>query len=277
MRIEIPEFSSKIQLFDFLYENKSLHLKAKKSEKKEADGINVCLADYQNKHSLIEVKGEMLKASDLLNEEELLVKSIINTTNFLDSHDDVHIDGIWKKALKDRSKRLLIQEHVISFKNLISDSVKGFANFYTWQQLGYKFDGSTQALEYHSIVSKLENEYMHGRYAKQQVKNHSVGMQYVKLFLAVNNDTTEYKDEFETFHKYIDRIVNKDKAMSQGFFWAVKEAIDHEGSAVVKGSNILTPTTSVEPKSEPPESTHKTEPSSDTQKMNNIKFITLNN
>lgn len=266
--IEIPEFSSKTQLYDFLYENKSLHIKSKKSEMKRADAYNVLVPSQTIKAARI----------DLSDSDELLVKSIINTTNVLDSHGDVHIKGIWNKSLKESKDRMLLQEHVMSFENLISNQVKGMANNYNWAELGYpKLKGETQALEYHSTVSKFENEFMHGRYAKNQVPNHSVGMQYVKLFLAVNNDSSEYKDEFETFNKYIDGIVNQQKAIDQGYFWAVKEARDIEGSAVVKGSNILTPTTSVEAKSEPPASTHEPEPLKDTQKTNSIKFINLIN
>jgi len=255
--IEIPEFSSKVQLYDFLYENKDLHIKSKKSEMKKADAVNIVIPSQINKAGVV----------DLSDSDELLVKSIINTTNVLDSHGDVHIKGIWNKSLKETKDRMLLQEHVMSFKNVISKQVKGYANNYNWSELGYpKLKGETQALEYHSIVKRSRNEFMHSEYAKGHVDNHSVGMIYVKLFLAVNNDSSEYKDEFDTFNKYIDGIVNQQKAIDQGFFWAIKEAKDIEGSAVVKGSNILTPTTSVEPKSEPPASTHYPEPSIDTQK-----------
>lgn len=265
--IEIPEFASKIQLFDHLYENKDLHLKAKKSEMKKADAINVIIIGNTYKAAL----------ADLSDHSVLKVESIINTTNVLDSHGDVHIKGIWNKSLKESKDKMLLQEHVMSFENLISKEVKAYAKNYNWLDLGYKFEGETQALEYHSIIRESRNKFMHSEYAKGHVDNHSVGMQYVKLFLAVNNDSSEYKDEFETFNKYIGGIVNQQKAIDQGFFWAVKEARDIEGSAVVKGSNILTPTTSVEAKSEPLKGTHESEPSQDTQRMTNLKSIILNN
>lgn len=263
--IEIPEFTSKVQLYDFLYENKDLHIKSKKSEMKKADAYNILVPSMT-------IKGAHINLSD---SDELLVKSIINTTNVLDSHDDVHIKGIWNKSLKETKDRMLLQEHVMSFKNVISKQVKGYAINYNWSELGYpKLKGETQALEYHSVVKVSQNEFMHDQYAKGHVDNHSVGMVYVKLFLAVNNDSSEYKDEYETFNKYIDGIVNQQKALDRGFFWAIKEAKDIEGSAVVKGSNILTPTTSVEPKSEPPASTHKDEPPHGTRPMHkSIHFL----
>src|SRR5574343_173388 len=42
--------------------------------------------------------------------DSLNVKVVINTTNFLDSHGDVHISGIWNKSLKDNKSFLHLQE-----------------------------------------------------------------------------------------------------------------------------------------------------------------------
>ena len=112
---------------------------------------------------------------------------------------------------------------------------------------------------------------MFGLYANKEVDEHSVGMMYVKVLLAVNNDSKEYKEEFATWNKHIEDIVNRKAVEDQGFFWAVKEAKVIEGSAVVKGSNPLTPTTSVEAKTEPSEDTQTHEPPQGTQ--SNIKEI----
>jgi len=81
---------------------------------------------------------------------------------------------------------------------------------------------------------------MFDQYKDGNVKNHSVGMRYVDLQLAINDP--DYKEEFANWNKYIDDIVNREEAEAQGFFWPVKEAKVIEGSAVPLGSNWVTPT-----------------------------------
>jgi len=81
---------------------------------------------------------------------------------------------------------------------------------------------------------------MYKEYKANRVKNHSVGMQYVNIELALNDE--EEKDEFATWNKYIDSIANREEVEQKGYFWAVKEAKVIEGSAVPIGSNRITPT-----------------------------------
>jgi hypothetical protein len=104
------------------------------------------------------------------------------------------------------------------------------------------------------------------------VKNHSVGMQYVKLFLAVNDE--RYEEEFKVWEKYINLAVNKEVAIEYGYFWAVTEAKVIEGSAVPIGSNTYTPTQ--ENNSEPNKSftQQQNEPSElDTQILNSLNNL----
>ena len=42
---------------------------------------------------------------------EILVKAIINTTGLIDSHQDLHIPGIWNKSVKENKSILHVQEH----------------------------------------------------------------------------------------------------------------------------------------------------------------------
>jgi len=72
------------------------------------------------------------------------------------------------------------------------------------------------------------------------INQHSVGMQYVKIDLAVNDP--EEEEEYATWNKYKDEVINLEKAEEQGFFWAVTEAKLIEISCVIAGSNELTPT-----------------------------------
>jgi hypothetical protein len=104
---------------------------------------------------------------------------------------------------------------------------------------------------------------MFEQYAKGYVKEHSVGMRYVKLELAINSDNKWDVEEKEVWDKYYPEIANKEVADERGYFWAVTEAKIVEGSAVVKGSNYATPTISIEAVKDTP---IITEPLKDTQK-----------
>lgn len=260
MKPEIPEFADKGKLIDYLISNKSKLISQKKGATKEADPISCS-------HLLIDKDDSVIKADANGNypvpadATQIKVRSIINTTKLFDSHGDVHIDQLWNKSLKENRGISLIQEHQNNFKGTISDNVKAFTKQIEWHELGINFEGKTQALIFDSIIDKEENEFMFEKYRKGQVKQHSVGMQYVKIELAVNDD--RYEKEFGIWEKYFDEIANKEDVLEAGYFWAVTEAKIIEGSAVKRGSNWATPTQSIQQtKSEPPSGTHKEPPKS---------------
>jgi hypothetical protein len=94
-------------------------------------------------------------------------------------------------------------------------------------------------------------------------------MRYVALTFAVND--TRYEEEHTAWEKYFDEIANKEDALDNGYFWAVTQAKNIEGSAVVKGSNFVTPTYSVEAKTEPLKDTQR-EPAKSIRASELIKF-----
>lgn len=244
----MQEFKTQDELFRHLKDNKDILITEKKSATKQADAL--CFGTQ------IERKEGASKADGANDSPNLKVKAVINTTNLLDSHGDVHIPGIWTKTIKDRKKTYLLQEHKMSFDHIITDNVKVSAKMMNWADLGYNYEGQTQALIFDAEIEKGRNDYMREQYAKGYVDNHSVGMQYVKLELAVNSNDRYYQDEKDTWDKYYPQIANKERADEQGYFWAVTEARLIEGSAVPIGSNYATPTLSVK---EPTEVTPKEE------------------
>ena len=251
MKQLIPDNLQGEELFKYLLKNKHLLITEKKSEIKKADAVTVLSPLHVDK------SGNIVKEQSNVPESATEVQAtlIINTTNWFDSHKDVHLPGIWKKSLSENKDVLLLQEHTMRFENVISDDVKAFTKNFKWTELGLNIPGVTEALVFDSRIEKSRNEFMFNQYRKGYVKNHSVGMIYVKIELAINSDDEYYKEEFAVWNKYIDQIVNRDQAEASGYFWAVKEAKVVEGSAVVKGSNIMTPTYSISSKSteqEPP-------------------------
>jgi hypothetical protein len=143
-----------------------------------------------------------------------------------------------------------VQEHQSSsFDKIISsgDDLKASVKTMTWKELGLNAIGSTQALVFDSTVKASRNKYMFEQYKQGFVTNHSVGMRYVKLDIAIND--TDYEKEKDYYDKYITQVINSDDAEKQGYFWVVTEAKAIEGSAVPMGSNPITPTINI--KSEP--------------------------
>ena len=258
------EFNSKEELFKALKENKPSLIALKKSTEKRADAVSYVNSEVSKINANKEENGTQTEI------DKLQVKVVINTTNFIDSHNDLHINGIWNKSVSDNANKgfLHLQEHDRDFDKVISDNAKGYVESVTWKSLGLPYNGKTEALIFDSVIEKKRNEFMFKQYANGWVKNHSVGMRYVKIDLAVNSESEWDKDEKELWDKYYPIVANKEIADERGYFWVVSEAKVIEGSAVVMGSNSATPTLSVENKSEADKITsEQEEPSIDTQKL----------
>lgn len=274
--MKYPQFNTKAELFKYLKENKSLLITEKKSSLKKADSISYSVPVFNAKGDVIKSAPNVLDGQVDL--EEIKVSVVINTTNILDSHGDVHMKGIWNKSLKEQKNLYLLQEHNMDFEHVITDSLIASAKSYTWTELGFpEFKGNTEALIFDANVLSDRNEFMFEQYVKGYVKNHSVGMMYVNLYLCINSDEKFYREEKDNWDKYIKEVVNQQDAIDLGYFWAVTEAKVIEGSAVLRGSNYATPTLSVTTtqniEAEPITSSSKTEPPKGTQPINHQYLI----
>lgn len=234
--------NNKEDIFKHLKANKDILIQEKKSAIKKADAVVSYYEPTTDKG--IATKEVVDGGEDF---DKIKVKIVINTTNILDSHGDVHMKGIWNKSLKENKNILHVQEHALKFDHIISDKVTASAEDMLWSDIGQKFMGSTQALVFDSEIDKNRNSFMFEQYSKGYVKQHSVGMQYVKLFLCINSEDKYYAEEKSNWDKYISEVANTSKVNDQGYFWAVTEAKIVEGSAVVLGSNSATPTINTEP------------------------------
>lgn len=237
------KFSSKGELFEALRQHKSDLIAQKCMATKFSDPIALHPTFFDNKERVI--KSENLEVESI---NSIKAELAINTTNFMDSHNDVHFPGLWSKSLKEKKGLYLLQEHAMKFDSIITDDVKAMARFMEWKDLGAPYQGKTQVLLFKVNIPKERNPFMFDQYAKGYVKNHSVGMRYVKISLAMNSESEWDKEEKEVWDKYFDEIANREAAEVLGYFWAVNEAKAIEGSAVPIGSNTITPTISMEGK-----------------------------
>lgn len=238
------QFNSQKEMFDFLFKNKKQLIAQKRAVMKQVDCMPVQPVILWGKENSATKEG--VDPIDPMLPDSLNVKVIINTTNFLDCHGDVHIPGIWTKSLAENKMIMHLQEHEMEFDKIISDgkNLKAYTRTYTWQELGYPYAGVTEGLTFESTIEKKRNEFMLNQYLNGWVRNHSVGMYYVKIDMAINDE--DYPNEFEAWKKYYPMIANAEVADAKGYFWYVLEAKCIEGSAVPLGSNSATPVISVE-------------------------------
>lgn len=258
-----------MDIFKHLKDNKDALIAEKKFKVKQADAV--VLVDNLTIDNTLVNKAE--NNTDLLSKDELNIKVVINTTNILDSHGDVHIKGIWNKSVKEQKNLYLLQEHQMTFDKIISDKLTASIKNTTFKELGFTdLKGETQALLFDVNINAKRNPFMFEQYAKGYVKEHSVGMRYINLLLCINSEEKYYAEEKTNWDKYITEVSNKEDAIANGYFWAVTEAKIIEGSAVVKGSNYATPTLSVK-NIEAVDNTSKNEPLQNTQINNNKQFF----
>ena len=173
------------------------------------------------------------------------VYPVINTTNYMDSHNDVHIDGIWDKSIVEKAGLVhYTTDHELKISNIIAypKQVEMMIKETSFKELGYNAGGNTQA-----FLFKVDPKDFLNSDAKKIIDNkipiqHSVSMVYGDMVLCAKSEDKELKEENDNFNQYIEKVSNRDYAESKAFFWAQKEAsIGDEGSMVTRGSNGLTP------------------------------------
>ncbi|MDB0602757.1 hypothetical protein PL373_16810 [Tenacibaculum maritimum] len=271
MRIKIPEFKEKKDLFAYLKQNKAQLIAQKSSMPiySEANSFPI---------TKINVKTTVSKSNEPVNEDldVLKIKVVANTALWLDSHMDVLLPDCWEKSINER-KHLIphLHDHIHKIDAKIGEVADIYSSNLSFSELGIKGTGTTQALIFETDVIKFYNEKVFNQYKMGKINQHSIGLRYIKLDLAINDEDSEKEMEF--WNKYIGQIINPEIALERGYFWVVQEIKLLENSAVLFGSNEITPTLDNNVKNiEPSQDTHKSEPSQDTQfsvmnAINNVK------
>tara|TARA_R110000744_G_scaffold4934_5_gene17529 strand:+ start:165 stop:1004 length:840 start_codon:yes stop_codon:yes gene_type:complete len=172
-------------------------------------------------------------------------RPVINTTNFLDSHLDNHVKGIFVKSSKEQNGKIRYSlDHSTKIADVIAypKDVEISVIDTTFKELGYDFDSPTQALVFDIAKTSIENDIALKVINKQLPVQNSVSMQYLKISLAINSEESEYVEEFKAWNKHYPKLANKEYADEIGMMWIVSEAkIVNESSMVTQGSNSATP------------------------------------
>lgn len=204
----------------------------------------------------------------------ILVKSVINTTNIIDSHRDLHLKDIWNKTVSDNPYSYHLKQHEAEFESVISNKAKSYNEKTNFNKLGLDIDFKTTANINEFVLSRNKMPFMFDAYVSGDVKQHSVGMFYVSVDVAYYDEDSQKQMDF--FEEMKALAVNPEVADEFGYFWVVYEAKKREGSAVVFGSNSVTPTLFVK-NYEPQSSTRKKiEPEQSTQKTIDYNYLRQN-
>jgi len=198
----------------------------------------------------------------------------VNTTKVLDSHSDLHLDGIWNKTVKDQQGRnYLLMDHKMEMTSTVAkkDKVEMFIADIPFKAVGKDYDGNTQALIYKvhkdDIIHELAKEWLE---SGDDIEA-SVRMQYVDLDLAMNSQAKEDATELKLYNDNLENIANKNEFESIDYFWVVKQAKNvGESSLVLNGSNSATGQID---NSQPLADTGKCEPLKDTQNESTTKEV----
>jgi len=236
----------------------------------------------KNKDEIIREKKSMIKFTDISNatsyifnptqkadgeKDTVFVKIVGNTANWIDSQMDLIVPGAWNKSIKERKSLIPhLYDHNFSLEAKVGEVRDIYTQNLTFTQLGISGMGTTEALIFETDVIKSYNEKIFNQYRLGKINQHSIGLNYVQLILAVNDP--QDSEHYENWRKYIDSAINKSVALDEGYFFIVKELKLIEVSAVLAGANEITPTLEIRteniqaaklaPESEPQLSTHKT-------------------
>lgn len=262
MKITGKTFATKKEEIDYLVKHNKEIIEFKKAVVKHTTPTTT------DKESCSTFKA--LSTSKEHDTDNVIKRTVIgNTYNWLDSHGDVHLDGTFGKSISERQNKIWhLHDHEQKITAKVGNPSKIYEETVAWSDLGVKKAGTTTALMMDSNIRKDYNNLIFQEYKDGNIDQHSVGMYYVKIDFAVNDK--DHKAEFKTWNDNIENIGNREKAEELGYFYAVKEAKLVEISAVLQGSNELTPT--IEAKDiEPINFTQTIEPLESTRKNNNLR------
>jgi len=239
-------YETKEELFADLKANKDKILGIKKKAIYTGyDPLNPENSKQVVSNSQVKLKALHNSASKDLFKDDNYYYFVVNTTKVLDSHNDLHDDGIWNKTAKEQSgKNYLVDTHVLSIKTTIAypEDVEIFVAEVPFKALGKDYGGNTEALIY-----KVHKDNIVGKEVKDAIESGktmqaSVKMQYVNVQLAMNSESKDDVSEKKVYDDNKHKIANKADFKDEiHYFFLVKEAKNiHESSLVPFGSNHVT-------------------------------------
>lgn len=241
------------------------------------DLIGIKKSEYKTKSEPV-ISGLKTKAFEPIIEDItsdiIEVKAVINSTNIIDSHLDLHMPKLWNKTVSDNPYSHHLKQHENKFESIISNKAKSFNEKSNFNLIGLEKDFATTINLNQFALPRDKMPFMFDAYKNGEVTQHSVGMLYKNIDIAYYDEDSEKNMAY--FEEAKKNAVNPEVADEYGYVWVVYEAQKREGSAVVFGSNSVTPTLYVK-NYEPSTSTRKTDTDAAAKALRTKQFyINLN-
>lgn len=235
--IEFPgkEFATKEDVFKALWLNKDKIISLKKStiykgaEKGQFNCLNAEKAIKAVNKASFEPKADC-------------IYPIISTTNYMDSHEDVHFNGCFNKTISDQQGRIkYVLDHIIEYDKVIAweKDVTMFKAAIDWALVGKNYAGVTEGL-----VFEIKKESIKRQDVLKDIEDgksdfeNSIRMTYITIRLGMDSQDPEHKEAKAYYDSRYKEIVNKDVVDNTGYFWGVEELrILKEGSLVTAGGS----------------------------------------
>jgi hypothetical protein len=258
------EYSTKEELFKDLKDNISVIEDQKKAKVYEAykkgQSINMKVIDI----SKFDI--EQQKALKL---DDNYYYVGFNTTRILDGHEDLHIDGLWKKTVQEKQfKNYVVTDHELEVLNTVvrKEYVEIFTAKIPFSLLGKSYTGNTEVLIYKFPKDKVQIPIVKEWLESGDELQGSVRMKYIKFVLCLDSNAPEDAEYKKNYEKYFEYIANKDDFEYIPYFYAILEASNEkESSFVLYGSNQVTG--QINNKQAEKSLENNEEPSQDTQKQ----------
>lgn len=267
MRIEIPEFKTRADMLSYMRKNCEKIIAQKKSLPIKSDNLEFGYSIVKHTRQL-GTKAATPEELAMPVDGELPVEIIGNMSGWCDSYMDVMVKDNWNKSINDlgaSGQKLVyhLKNHDYSTDAVVGKDPSLYTKDIDLSIFNFKSDiKKAQALLMSSTVVKAYDEKCYMLYKDGQVKQHSIGLRYIKLYLCIDSDEAEDTMYKENWDKYYSQVINKEKVDSKGYFWAVTEAQILEVSVVLFGANELTTVQSIgknetHTESEPPKDTQE--------------------
>ncbi len=168
----------------------------------------------------------------------------VNSTRILDSHDDLHIDGIWKRSIKEQQgKNYLCVDHELEIDSVVTKKayVEMFTAMIPFSLLGKDYKGDTETLIYKIPKNKVIHQKAKDWLDSGDEIEASVRMQYVTIEFAMDSNHPDDATEKQRYDEFLPYIANQSDFEYIPYFFVIKEAKNvRESSLVVFGSNSTT-------------------------------------
>jgi hypothetical protein len=174
---------------------------------------------------------------------EVLKTLVCNAAWFMDDQGNVMTDTCYDNTILAKGSSIPhIKDHEWEIDAQVGDVQAVYTKSLPLRTLGLNQEGETTCLLMDSLIKEVYNPTVFALYSDNKVTQHSIGLRYKQVKLAIDSQDEANAAEYANWLEYYPKILNKEVADARGFFLLVTELELIENSCVLFGANLLTPT-----------------------------------